>query len=140
MCYSVTNLKYWSSSERIINKTLQLLSDLSVGYSSVRKLVKLEAVQFVLHNHTVSDHLSGTRPRTTISLHLQSEHFPFLGVVNGQGGPVLSDMRCRTVFYTALGRLLMVELGEDEEKFEQFMLPLTSTLVTSSDTLQLRHR
>ena len=54
-----------------------------------------------------------------------------MGVVNGQGGPVLSDMRCRTVFYTALGRLLMVELGEDEEKFEQFMLPLTSTLVTS---------
>ena len=34
-------------------------------------------------------------------------------------------MRCRTTFYTALGRLLMVELGEDEERFERFMLPLT---------------
>ena len=53
---SITNLKYWGRSEAIINKTLQLLSDLSVGYSSVRKLVKLEAVQFVLHNHTVSAH------------------------------------------------------------------------------------
>ena len=50
---SITNLKYWGRSEPIINKTLQLLSDLSVGYSSVRKLVKLDAVQFVLHNHTV---------------------------------------------------------------------------------------
>jgi len=34
------------------------------------------------------------------------------------------NMHCRTTFYTALGRLLMVELGEDEEQFERFMLPL----------------
>ena len=52
--YSITNLKFWGRSEQIINKTLQLLSDLSVGYSSVRKLVKLEAVQFLLNSHTVS--------------------------------------------------------------------------------------
>ena len=51
---SITNLKYWGSSEPIITKTLGLLSDLSVGYSSVRKLVKLDAVQFMLNNHTVS--------------------------------------------------------------------------------------
>ena len=30
------------------------------------------------------------------------------------------------MFYTSLGRLLMVELGEDEEKFEAFMIPLTT--------------
>ena len=54
---------------------------------------------------------------------LQSEHFPFLGAGNGQ--PALNDLRCRTTFYTALGRLLMIELGEDEEKFQQFMLPIT---------------
>ncbi|XP_066279027.1 exportin-7-like isoform X5 [Branchiostoma lanceolatum] len=100
----ITNLKYWGSSEAIISRTLQLLSDLSVGYSSVRKLVKLEAVQFVLNNHT-------------------SEHFPFLGV--NTSNP-LGDMRCRTTFYIALGRLLMVDLGEDEERFEQFMMPLTT--------------
>ena len=29
------------------------------------------------------------------------------------------------MFYTSLGRLLMVDLGEDEEKFDAFMLPLT---------------
>lgn len=54
----------------------------------------------------------------------QSEHFPFLGI---QTGRPYSDMRCRTTFYIALGRLLIVDLGEDEEKFEQFMAPETST-------------
>ncbi|KAI8777729.1 exportin-7 isoform X1 [Biomphalaria glabrata] len=105
----ITNLKYWGHSEQIISKTLQLLSDLSVGYSSVRKLVKLEAVQFLLNNHTC-------------------EHFPFLGINNGNGAP--GDMRCRTTFYTALGRLLLVDLGEDEERFYRFMLPLTSHFET----------
>lgn len=38
----------------------------------------------------------------------------------------LNDLRSRTTFYTALGRLLLVELGEDEDKFERFMMPLTS--------------
>lgn len=47
-------MKYWSTSETTITKTLQILNDLSVGYSSVRKLVKLEEVQFLLSNHTVS--------------------------------------------------------------------------------------
>lgn len=53
--YRITNLKYWARSDQIISRTLQLLSDLSVGYSSVRKLVKLDAVQFMLNNHTVSN-------------------------------------------------------------------------------------
>lgn len=35
-------------------------------------------------------------------------------------------MRCRSMFYTSLGRLLMVDLGEDEDKFDAFMLPLTT--------------
>uniref|UniRef100_A0A6Q2Z3G4 Importin N-terminal domain-containing protein n=1 Tax=Esox lucius TaxID=8010 RepID=A0A6Q2Z3G4_ESOLU len=99
----ITNLKYWGQCEPITSKTLQLLNDLSIGYPFV-KLVKLSAVQFMLNNHT-------------------SEHFSFLGVNNQSN---LSDMRCRTTFYTALGRLLMVDLGEDEDQFEQFMLPLTA--------------
>uniref|UniRef100_A0A2K5ZDS3 Exportin 7 n=1 Tax=Mandrillus leucophaeus TaxID=9568 RepID=A0A2K5ZDS3_MANLE len=104
---SITNLKYWGRCEPITSKTLQLLNDLSIGYpflSYVRKLVKLSAVQFMLNNHT-------------------SEHFSFLGINNQSN---LTDMRCRTTFYTALGRLLMVDLGEDEDQYEQFMLPLTA--------------
>lgn len=99
----ITNLKYWGRSEQIISKTLQLLNDLSVGYSCVRKLVKLDEVQFMLNNHT-------------------SEHFPFLG-----NNVAVTEMRCRSMFYTSLGRLLMVDLGEDEERFQNFMLPLTGT-------------
>ncbi|XP_037091986.1 LOW QUALITY PROTEIN: exportin-7-like [Pollicipes pollicipes] len=98
----ITNLKYWGGSEQITSRTLMLLNDLSVGYSSVRKLVKLEEVQFLLNNHT-------------------SDHFPFLG-----GGVAVKEMKCRTMFYTSLGRLLMVDLGEDDDKFQTFMQPLTA--------------
>lgn len=101
--FRITNLKYWGRSEIIISKTLQLLSDLSVGYGTVRKMVKLEEVSFLLSHHT-------------------AEHYPFLGV-----GVAVSEMRCRTMFYISLGRLLIVELGEDEEKFEAFMMPLTQS-------------
>ncbi|XP_040458926.1 ran-binding protein 17 isoform X3 [Falco naumanni] len=99
----VTNLKYRGRCEPVISRTLQFLNDLSVGYSLLKKLVKIEAVKFMLQNHT-------------------SKHFPFLGISENYS---LSDLRCRTVFYTALTRLLMVDLGEDEDEFENFMLPLT---------------
>ncbi|NWS09697.1 XPO7 protein, partial [Pachyramphus minor] len=94
----ITNLKYWGRCEPITSKTLQLLNDLSIGYPFGKscwghrdegRLVKLSAVQFMLNNHT-------------------SEHFSFLGINNQSN---LTDMRCRTTFYTALGRLLMVDLG-----------------------------
>lgn len=52
----------------------------------------------------------------------QSEHFPFLG-----NGVAVSEMRCRSMFYTSLGRLLMVDLGEDEDRFDSFMMPLTGS-------------
>ncbi|CAH2266961.1 jg22791, partial [Pararge aegeria aegeria] len=98
----ITNLKFWGSSEPIISKTLGLLSELSGGYSCVRKLVKLEEVHVMLTHHT-------------------AEHFPFLGM-----GANTVEMRCRSMLYAALGRLLMVELGEDEERFLAFMMPLTA--------------
>ncbi|KAJ2939897.1 hypothetical protein O0L34_g6601 [Tuta absoluta] len=63
----------------------------------------MEEVQFMLQHHT-------------------AEHFPFLGIT----GVGTSEMRCRSMLYTALGRLLMVELGEDEERFHAFMMPLTA--------------
>jgi len=99
----ITNLKYWSNSEKIIDSTLSLLNDLSVGYSSVRKLVKLDAIQFLLNNHT-------------------AEHFPFLGVDAG------SVTKCRSLLYTALGRLLLADIGDEQERFRMFALPLTAAL------------
>lgn len=49
----------------------------------------------------------------------------------------ISDMRCRSVFYTALGRLLLINLGEDEDKFEQFMLPLTGIYFLIYETMYI---
>ncbi|XP_060088778.1 ran-binding protein 17 isoform X3 [Heteronotia binoei] len=108
MAKIVTNLKYWGRCEPVISRTLQFLNDLSVGYILLKKLVKIDAVKFMLQNHT-------------------SKHFPFLGVNDNY---CLSDLRCRTTFYTALTRLLMVDLGEDEDEFENFMLPLTVSFAT----------
>lgn len=86
----------------IIRKTLSLLNELSISFNCVRKLVKLEEIQFILNNHT-------------------SEHFSFLGT-----NVAVSEMRFRSLFYTSLGRLLMVDLGEDEERFYNCLQPLTS--------------
>ncbi|XP_055712628.1 ran-binding protein 16 isoform X1 [Phlebotomus papatasi] len=98
----IKNLKYWGESEQIIRKTLNLLNDLSSSYSCVRKLVKLDEIQFMLNNHT-------------------SEHFQFLGT-----NCDVSEMRMRSMFYSSLGRLLMVDFGDDEERFYTFMLPMTT--------------
>ena len=62
----ITNLKCWGDDDTILvsvyikiihfhlhiqRKTLQILSELAVGYATVRKLVKLESVKQLLHNH-----------------------------------------------------------------------------------------
>ena len=39
-----------------------------------------------------------------------TEHYPFLGV-----SVAVTEMRCRSMFYTSLGRLLMVDLGSNSE-------------------------
>ncbi len=39
------------------------------------------------------------------------------------------------MFYTSLGRLLMVDLGEDEEKFDAFMIPLTQSFESLGQVL-----
>lgn len=35
-------------------------------------------------------------------------------------------MRNRSLFYTSLGRLFLVDFNEDEERFDNFMMPITS--------------
>uniref|UniRef100_A0A669ETJ4 Exportin 7 n=1 Tax=Oreochromis niloticus TaxID=8128 RepID=A0A669ETJ4_ORENI len=91
----ITNLKYWGQCEPITSKTLQLLNDLSLGYPSCLKLVKLSAVQFMLNNHTVS------------TSHLSEPEF------HETGNEFTLSLAC-------------VSAGEDEDQFEQFMLPLTA--------------
>lgn len=51
----------------------------------------------------------------------QSEHFSFLGT-----NVAVTEMRNRSMFYTSLGRLFLVDFNEDEERFDNFMMPITS--------------
>ena len=86
----LSNLKLWAGNSRILSQTLQLLSDLSLTYSGLRKLSKLEPVQNLLRHHS-------------------SDALPFLSLEN----QVMQeqDLKYRTNFYTSLTRLLLVDLG-----------------------------
>jgi exportin-7 len=109
---SLINLKYWASSERLINKTLSLLNDLCIGYSTVRKLKKLDSLNYLLSNHT-------------------SENFPFLGFKD----EMVNEFKFRTTFYTALGRLINLDFTDDDNTFERFILPLSNQLDTIGNIL-----
>ncbi|NXL97438.1 XPO7 protein, partial [Tyrannus savana] len=120
----ITNLKYWGRCEPITSKTLQLLNDLSIGYPFGKSC---------WGHRDMREERPRSESQISKPLHLlgseksRDEHFSFLGINNQSN---LTDMRCRTTFYTALGRLLMVDLGEDEDQYEQFMLPLTAAFET----------
>ena len=109
---SITNLKYWGGSEPIISKTLQLLNELSVGYSSVRKLVKLEAVQFMLANHTVS---LGQRGESSTILLESFEHSARVSLNNSICGMIHAEVffcwfRHRSIWTSgAYGIILLLE-------------------------------
>lgn len=38
----------------------------------------------------------------------------------------VTEMRNRSMFYTSLGRLFLVDFNEDEDRFDNFMMPITS--------------
>ncbi|NXG43266.1 XPO7 protein, partial [Psilopogon haemacephalus] len=120
----ITNLKYWGRCEPITSKTLQLLNDLSIGYPFAEEILGEGGEQRTIQpQHGARLYPDAALPPAALC----SEHFSFLGINNQSN---LTDMRCRTTFYTALGRLLMVDLGEDEDQYEQFMLPLTAAFET----------
>ncbi|CAI5453025.1 unnamed protein product [Caenorhabditis angaria] len=100
----LTNLKYWPTNSDLLDLSLSLLKDLSLGYTAVRKLFRLPEVQLLLNNHT-------------------SEHFVFLG-------PTIDyqTMKQRTTFYEALTRLLTTDFSDDEEMVQRFLRPLTDTV------------
>lgn len=106
----VKNLRFWTASDLIITKTLELLSDLCFGYSSLRRLVKSETIQFILDNHT-------------------SEHFPFLDTC--------TDTRHRSTYYTALGRIMSSETTDsDGNRFDRFLQPLGKVMVALGGQLE----
>ncbi|CAO3613563.1 unnamed protein product [Cunninghamella echinulata] len=47
----LTNLQFWGDNESIIKHTLELFNDLASGYSAIRNLRKIDAIQYLLQNH-----------------------------------------------------------------------------------------
>ena len=89
------NLKCFAQCEKVVEASLTLLQDLAVGFMSGKLLLRLEAINRTLAQHT-------------------PEHFPFLNDY--------ANTRNRTIFYATLGRLLFME--DSAEKFAAFMAPL----------------
>jgi exportin-7 len=92
--------------ERIVSKSLVLLSDLASGYSSSRLLCKLATVREMVANHG-------------------EEHFPFMKGADSKMG------RHRTTFYTTLLRILFASGGaefDSELEFARFMEPMRRKL------------
>ncbi|KAK8801931.1 hypothetical protein WA158_006326 [Blastocystis sp. Blastoise] len=94
-----TNLKYWSENTMILEQSLMLLQSLTNGYSSSRLLLKLQAVDFLLQNHT-------------------AETFLFLNQCN--------KPRLRTIYYNILSHLII--LDPSPERLDLFIYPLAQKI------------
>ncbi|CAF3762058.1 unnamed protein product [Rotaria sp. Silwood1] len=111
-----TNLQYSIVTDKLIERTVGCFSDLTHGYQSVRKLVKLDPIQYFINNHT-------------------QDLFPFLHPTSTMNHSHNSNLslstwsRLRTTFYSSVGRMLMYEFhydDDDDERIEAFMTPFTN--------------
>ncbi|VDK76048.1 unnamed protein product [Litomosoides sigmodontis] len=100
----ITNLKYWGAEEKLIDNSLVLLNELSLGFSAGRRLMRLPDIQLLLNNHSC-------------------EHFSFLS-----SEADFMTMRSRTTFYASLMRLLCLDLNDNDATFYSFMQPLTDVV------------
>ncbi|BHF65502.1 Exportin 7 [Sparganum proliferum] len=102
----LSNLRYWSAQDVVLQPTLALFGELASSYSAMRKLLRLDDINFMLMNHT-------------------PENFRFLSPP--EDAPTTSASCYRTEFYSYLSRLLLVDLAEDGDRFLNFLLPLSHT-------------
>uniref|UniRef100_A0A0X3P2S5 Exportin-7 n=1 Tax=Schistocephalus solidus TaxID=70667 RepID=A0A0X3P2S5_SCHSO len=102
----LSNLRYWSAQDVVLQPTLALFGELASSYSAMRKLLRLDDINFMLMNHT-------------------PENFRFLSPPEDTS--TTSASCYRTEFYSYLSRLLLVDLAEDGDRFLNFLLPLSHT-------------
>ncbi|VDD76701.1 unnamed protein product [Mesocestoides corti] len=116
------NLRYWSNQEAVLEPTLNLLGELASSFSSMRKLLQLDDIKFMLANHTPAN-------------------FRFLSVSTTPTSSSLSLSRYRTEFYAYLSRLMLVTLSgsgaDDNRPFLDFLMPLTQVANTLISNLLL---
>ena len=104
------NIKYWHSSEKLLEETLAVFSELISSYGSSKMLLSLETVKFLVYHHS-------------------GEHFPFLGY--DQGG----DNKHRVTFYSAMSRLVFSSSEDVDNLFDVFIEPniITIQRLTTAD-------
>ncbi|KAI8320230.1 hypothetical protein GQ54DRAFT_312861 [Martensiomyces pterosporus] len=91
------NFKTWQSQSPVIQRSLQLFHDLSVGYVSVRQVAKLDTIKMLLANHS-------------------NDQFQFLSSID--------DFKQRSQYYSALARILFAG-DTTNAQFAQFVQPWT---------------
>ena len=90
------NVKFWQSSDKVLDETLEVFVDFVSNYHSSKTLLGLDTVNFMVTQHT-------------------GEFFPFLGYDN--------DNKHRTTFYSALSRLVFSSSEDLNNCFDQFIQP-----------------
>ena len=96
------NIQYWHRDEEILELTLEVFVELVSSYNSSKTLLSLQAVNFMVHEHT-------------------GAHFPFLGYDN--------DNKHRITFYSALSRLVFSAAEDLDNSFDTFIQPQLEILL-----------
>eukprot|EP01114_Cavostelium_apophysatum_P014128 TRINITY_DN3584_c0_g1_i2.p1 TRINITY_DN3584_c0_g1~~TRINITY_DN3584_c0_g1_i2.p1 ORF type:complete len:1107 (+),score=249.53 TRINITY_DN3584_c0_g1_i2:122-3442(+) len=98
------NLRFWTKNEKILYQTLKELSELVIGYSSSKILLKLDITSQFFSYHT-------------------SQFFPFLDID--------SNKSLRSLYYSVLARLLFFD--DNISRFESFMEPFRKIFLLLKD-------
>lgn len=107
------NVKFWNSSDEILEQTLEVFVELVTTYGSSKTLLSLETVNFLVLEHT-------------------GKNFPFLGYD--------SDNKYRITFYSALSRLVFSSAEDLNNSFDAYIEPNLAILRQLSQTAELRDR
>lgn len=109
----ITNLKVYKENSTILNKTLNLLNELSTGTSMPKKIIKLEAAKMLAHTSVVD--------------------FPFLSYTSESR----SHLKLRVSFYKCLSRLMINDIKEeDNDTFIMYVTPFNTVFQQLSTLLQ----
>ena len=90
------NVQYWSSSDVLLDESLDVFVDFVSSYSSGKTLLSLDTVHFMVYNH-------------------DGNNFPFLDYTNNN--------KYRTTFYAALSRLVFTSSEDLDNCFDEFIRP-----------------
>ncbi|KAJ2721010.1 hypothetical protein GGI07_004249 [Coemansia sp. Benny D115] len=94
------NFRTWQAQSQVIQRSLQLFHEMSIGYVSVRQVAKLDTMKFLLANHS-------------------SDQFHFLHSID--------EYKQRSQYYAGLARVLFT--GEaSAAQFAEFMRPWSLTI------------